>query len=372
MYCKLLSLTEIEMEIEMQDDNKDIAIFKVPSGDDDYNKAWRDKIVAIITRDREINPGLKRQIEAKTLHVCELHYPEESLIRNGNKTTRIPGTLPTLNLPVKPFTVFKTERSTSSIEKRVVAYAAVTPENNVCAECYKSFEDFNNRVMKLKLPVGWDIKVNTTTQLTSIKYMDSEFVIPKYQIFVKNDLSFNLLIYNWEVKSNTICSMKFKTLSTLIKEINQAHICKGVDFVSDNLIKHTVPKLFSPTTVSKPLEQVEYRRPSNCLVLYEKGYKCKICHEKELQNHRQLKKKAQKSVEPAKLNALISLTSPERVKLSMQNYRIENKHLTEEIKRLQKIIADSAVPASNTLDGDLKSIMSNADPSKVSPFMKFF
>ena len=352
--------------------SKGIAIFKVPSGDDEYNKTWRDKIVTIITRDREIDTGLKRQIDAKTLHVCELHYPEESLIRNANKTTRIPGTLPTLNLPVKSFTVSKTERSTTSIEKRVVA-SAVTTDTKVQTDCYKSFEDFNNRVVKLKLPLGWEIKLNTRS--TTIRCMDSEFVIPKYQIFVKNDLSYNLLIYNWEVKFNTKCNMKNKTLSALIKEINEAQICEGVDFKSDNLIKHSVPKLFSPTTASEtaePLTQVEYWRPLNCFVLCEKGKKCKICHEKELQYQRQMKKKAEKALEPAKLNAPISLTSPDRVKLSMQNYRIENKQLNDEIKKLQQLIKDSAVPASKNLDDDLKSIMSNADPSKVSPFMKFF
>jgi len=54
---------------------------------------WRQKIVQIITRDRVIDQNLKKQIENRTLHTCELHYPEECLLRNTNKTTRIPGSL---------------------------------------------------------------------------------------------------------------------------------------------------------------------------------------------------------------------------------------------------------------------------------------
>ena len=38
--------------------HKGIAIFKLPSGDDEYNKAWREKLVNIITR--EIDAALKK------------------------------------------------------------------------------------------------------------------------------------------------------------------------------------------------------------------------------------------------------------------------------------------------------------------------
>jgi hypothetical protein len=57
------------------------------------------------------------------------YYPEEQLIRNGFKTTRIPGVLPSLNLPVKSFTSFSNnvaERSTSSIEKRLSSSSSTT------------------------------------------------------------------------------------------------------------------------------------------------------------------------------------------------------------------------------------------------------
>lgn len=103
---------------------KGVVIFKLPAGNDDFNKSWREKLVSIITKDREIDAGLRRQIDA--LHICELNYTEDCLIRNPNKTTRILGSLPTVNLPVKSFTAPKTERSTVSIEKRALASTSTT------------------------------------------------------------------------------------------------------------------------------------------------------------------------------------------------------------------------------------------------------
>ena len=57
--------------------SKGISIFRVPTGDDEYSSQWREKIVNIITRDRVIDDSLKKRIENRTQHTCELHYPEE-------------------------------------------------------------------------------------------------------------------------------------------------------------------------------------------------------------------------------------------------------------------------------------------------------
>ena len=58
-----------------------ISFFRVPTKDDEYSTNWRNKIVAVITRDRVIDGNLKRQIKNRTLHTCELHYPQEKMIR---------------------------------------------------------------------------------------------------------------------------------------------------------------------------------------------------------------------------------------------------------------------------------------------------
>ena len=70
---------------------------------------------------------------------------------------------------------------------------------------------------------------------------------------------------------------------------------------------------------------MELFRPKECLVLGSE--KCKICTKKEQHHLQYEKKKKEKPSEPAKPNAPISTTSAERIKLTMQSYRLENKQL---------------------------------------------
>ena len=58
-----------------------IALFRVPTGNNEWSTKWRNKIVDVITRDRVVDKYLKRQIESRT--------------------TRVPGAIPSINLPVK-------------------------------------------------------------------------------------------------------------------------------------------------------------------------------------------------------------------------------------------------------------------------------
>jgi hypothetical protein len=110
--------------------SKGTSIFRVPTGDDEYSQKWRQKIV-------HIDHNLKRQIENKSLHTCELHYPEECLLRNTNKTTRIPGSLPTLKMLIKTFKKTNIERPTSSISKRD-QFKEDKPSDTV--DCYKQIQ----------------------------------------------------------------------------------------------------------------------------------------------------------------------------------------------------------------------------------------
>lgn len=61
---------------------KYISIFGLPAGEDDYNANWRQQMVNIITKDRVIDQSLKVQIDKKTLHVCELHFEDNNIIRS--------------------------------------------------------------------------------------------------------------------------------------------------------------------------------------------------------------------------------------------------------------------------------------------------
>ena len=94
--------------------------------------------------------------------------------------------------------------------------------------------------------------------------------------------------------------------------------------------------------------------------------------QKKQRNNTSIKRKANSLTMPLKPKAPISLTSPERIKVAIQSYRIENKMLKSEIQNLQNEISKSSMKVDDGLSADLIKIMSNAEKSEVSPFMKFF
>ena len=75
---------------------------------------------------------------------------------------------------------------------------------------------------------------------------------------------------------------------------------------------------------------------------------------------------------PAKVKAPVSLTSPERIMPTLQNYRLENKDLKSEIEQMQKEIKTQSLSINNNLQKDLISIMPNANSNDIHPFMKLF
>ena len=75
---------------------------------------------------------------------------------------------------------------------------------------------------------------------------------------------------------------------------------------------------------------------------------------------------------PAKSKAPISKLSNERVKVTLQHYRIENKALKPKIDQLQLELERSSMKVSAELSEDPVSIVSKTDQCTVSPFMKFF
>ena len=89
-------------------------------------------------------------------------------------------------------------------------------------------------------------------------------------------------------------------------------------------------------------------------------------------NNKLIKRKAKSLTMPLKPKAPISLTSPERIKVTIQSYWIENKMFKSEIPNLQQEISKSSIKVDDGLSADLINIMSSADKLEVSPFMIFF
>ena len=84
-----------------------------------------------------------------------------------------------------------------------------------------------------------------------------------------------------------------------------------------------------------------------------------------------IKTKVRRSHEPAKLKATISVTSPNRLKLTLQMQRLENKRLGLEVNQLQTELQKSSVEISRDIHTDFIKIFSdNLDKQNIPPFMK--
>ena len=97
---------------------KGVSIFTVPTGDDDFSKNWRKKLIAIIARDRVIDKNMTN------FYICQQHFrPDQYSIHDYRKTLN-PGVLPTLNLPIKSI-------STPVAKPRNSEMIAIKRQNNI-------------------------------------------------------------------------------------------------------------------------------------------------------------------------------------------------------------------------------------------------
>ena len=97
-----------------------------------------------------------------------------------------------------------------------------------------------------------------------------------------------------------------------------------------------------------------------------------MCDTFEKKERKSAKRKSDNLSARAKLNAPIKFTSPERVKLIMQNYQLENKELKFELFKLKEEIEYKSIPVDNELSSDFCTIMSDVDKSTVPPFIYIF
>ena len=183
---------------------KGISLFKVPSGEGKFEASWRQKLIAVITKDRVIDGPLRARINNKKLFTCQRHFAEDQYHRHDNKFTLIPGALPTLNLPIKSIpsssSTVKPRKSADAIQEKKSLHASFVPVNDQPAECYKSFDEFSTRANALKL-TAWNIS-NNVNNILSFSFADQIHMIPKYEIYLEEDLSFNICVLLWRLPAS--------------------------------------------------------------------------------------------------------------------------------------------------------------------------
>ena len=135
-----------------------LSIFKVPSGDSEFETTWRNKLIVIVTRDRVIDTKLKEQINNRNIYICQQHYRTDQYIIRDTCKTFNPGEIPTLNLPVKSIPFIQPVPRSSAENISIKRPNNIPPSTStIVSPCYKSYDEFKKRIALLKLPSSWEI-----------------------------------------------------------------------------------------------------------------------------------------------------------------------------------------------------------------------
>ena len=179
--------------------NKDLGIHKVPLPNNDIDKKWRSELINVITKDRVVDDALKKRIAITNLFICERHFSKDQFYVYPTRKQLKEGDLPTLNLPQKsvPVLTSPTPRSSSSITKREDFF--ILQETYAPPPChvYRDFSEFKLRVLNHKLGDCWNISIQDNLVVATC--ISVENILPKFEIFVDQSLSFSLRVYGWMI-----------------------------------------------------------------------------------------------------------------------------------------------------------------------------
>ena len=160
-------------------------MFKVPVGNNDFDKDWKQKLISVITKDRVVDDSLRAQIEKSNLYICECHFSPDQFYHHDTKTTLNPGVILTLHLPQKchpsSSTITRPRDSAFIINQKKLILSSTITAAEKPVEYYKSFDDFKTRVSCLKLN-GW--QVSSPSNYMSFYFYDQVHSVPNYEIYV--------------------------------------------------------------------------------------------------------------------------------------------------------------------------------------------
>ena len=123
--------------------------------------------------------------------------------------------------------------------------------------------------------------------------------------------------------------------------------------------------------MNKLEQSSQFKRVRNGELLIKTVGACETCCNFKKLYKRKEKGKLQQINEPACLNAPLSNTHPNRVKLALQVERAKTSKMKTEMEQIKNEIAKSAASIGDDLSADIESIMSQ-NVSNISPFMQLF
>ena len=244
---------------------------------------------------------------------------------------------------------------------------------------YQSFEELCFRIPNLTTLNTWTI--NVVHDRLFLKLTDINFLLPKYEIQIDDSLGFTSKIFDWFVPETYHIYKEFRrsirnvNILDLVLKIENLYICTGTSSCnSGNIISHAIPlHNVDPflETVVVPFTSKTYYRHLNCDVICSSEM-CECCACFISEQEKSLKVKSRKLMIPAKPKAPVSLTSPERIKLTLQAQRLQCKQQQILIEQMKHAIEKSSISDEKELSNDFIKVFSDAPPENVTPFMNLF
>ena len=111
-------------------------------------------------------------------------------------------------------------------------------------------------------------------------------------------------------------------------------------------------------------------RARTCILLCE-GQQCSQCRKYEVTVRSKDQRKCTSHNLPAKSCAPISMTSPQRVKLTLQSVKLQCKQQERKIQQLREEISVAGKRV-DSFHNDFKTIFSSQPSEKIPPFMRLF
>ena len=171
-------------------------------------------------------------------------------------------------------------------------------------------------------------------------------------------------------------------MNELLAKLQTLQLCEGIELSqikqADNVQEHVIQKKiryqqYLAAANKQRKYTKEYQWSLNCeMLLANEMDICKPCRDNARKLKYENQRKISKSLEPAKLKAPVSFTSPERLVLTLKQQRLRNKQLEEHIEKMKLEIETSGKHINESLESDLMTLYSKADSKVISPFMKLF
>ena len=172
-------------------------------------------------------------------------------------------------------------------------------------------------------------------------------------------------------------------LSAIINELQTLKLCKGV-YVAEqkqaiNVERQVIQKKvfcqkYLECDHSDRKHTQEFLRSSTCEILLKDFVNevCQKCQKKTSNLKYEDRQEGAASLEPAKLKGPVSITSPERLVLTLKQQRLKNKELEENLAKMWLEIEKPGQRINETLENDLISLYSKEDSNSIPHFMKLF